>query len=160
MDGKIYKVEPMTESMAREICGWEYLNEYSSYNYPRWADLCEQNWTIANTEKRERQFHSVLDNTNDLIGYVRIFTNLGRIEIGLGMKPNLCGKGNGNRFMNTIIQYIKQIYPDSEIILNVRNWNIRAIKCYEKAGFKILRKYYRDTHMIKGEFYEMCLEAK
>jgi len=31
----------------------------------------------------------------------------------------------------------KKLYPDKPLYLEVRTWNIRAVKCYQKAGFRI-----------------------
>ena len=50
----------------------------------------------------------------------------------------------------------KKRYPNKPLYLEVRTWNTRAIKCYEKAGFQIDGEPYALTTGIgTGMFYRM-----
>ena len=49
----------------------------------------------------------------------------------------------------------KKRYSNKRIALEVRSFNKRAIKCYEKAGFKITDVYKKDTLMGSDEFIRM-----
>ena len=45
------------------------------------------------------------------------------------------------------------------LYLEVRTWNIRAVKCYQKAGFRIDGQAYELTTGIgTGTFYRMIRE--
>ncbi len=46
-------------------------------------------------------------------------------------------------------------YGNKKIVLEVRSFNERAIKCYEKAGFKIVDTYSKDTLVGYDEFVKM-----
>ena len=39
----------------------------------------------------------------------------------------------------------KKLYPNKPLYLEVRTWNIRAVKCYQKAGFRIDGQAYELT---------------
>ena len=55
------------------------------------------------------------------------------------MLPNLTGQGFGCEVIQKSIEKLKQNHPNAKVELQVRSWNIRAIKCYQKCGFKILK---------------------
>lgn len=57
----------------------------------------------------------------------------------------------GNELINihckqqTSIEISKKLYPNKPLYLEVRTWNIRAVKCYQKAGFRIDGQAYELT---------------
>ena len=53
----------------------------------------------------------------------------------------------------------KKLYPNKPLYLEVRTWNTTAVKCYEKAGFRIDGQAYELTTGIgTGTFYRMIRE--
>ena len=55
----------------------------------------------------------------------------------------------------------KKLYPNKPLYLEVRTWNTRAVKCYEKAGFRIDGQAYELTTGIgTGTFYRMIREQE
>lgn len=53
----------------------------------------------------------------------------------------------------------KKLYPNKPLYLEVRTWNTRAVKYYEKAGFRIDGQAYELTTGIgTGTFYRMIRE--
>ena len=145
-----YKV--MNKEEAKEICTWKYPNEYAVYNMDNWESITKQKWAIADELKRQEQFRSVYEN-NELIGYFRFRLIDNVINIGLGMKPELCGHGNGNKFLKFILSTNE--LKDKNIELEVREFNKRAIKSYEQVGFKIVATEERDTLIGKDNFVIM-----
>lgn len=58
------------------------------------------------------------------------------MEIGLGLRPDLTGKGLGSTFLDEIEQFILDYFPTvSKLRLSVASFNIRAQKVYQRAGF-------------------------
>lgn len=50
----------------------------------------------------------------------------------------------------------KSLYPEKPLCLEVRTWNVRAVTCYEKAGFRIDDEPFSRTTLIgEGTFYRM-----
>ncbi len=49
----------------------------------------------------------------------------------------------------------KKRYGSKNITLEVRSFNERAIKCYEKAGLAITDVYQKDTFIGSDEFIKM-----
>lgn len=57
-------------------------------------------------------------------------------------------KGIGTQLVKAIIKYLFQNEKADVIFIDPQTWNKRAIKCYEKSGFKPI------TIIEKREFYE------
>lgn len=140
-------IKEMSEIVAIEICSWKYDSQYAVYNVGGWNEALKNKWAITDKNKRQEQFRCVYDDSDNLIGYFRIIKNNNRIKIGLGLHPKLCGLGLGNKFLLTILNCDE--LKNKIIELEVRKFNKRAIKCYEKVGFKISDK--------NNDFYIMTL---
>lgn len=145
-------IGPLSLEQAKMICGWRYDGEYSIYNCPDWETIEKQGWAIADDNEREDQYRSVLNGQGELIGFFRLTQSDGGMNIGLGLDPLKCGKGLGPEVMRLIVKYAGEHYPGKELWLDVREFNIRAIRCYEKAGFKETGRAYKETHM-GGDVY-------
>ena len=150
-----YDLSVMSEEYAREICSWEYDGEYSVYNLSDWETVVRNNWDLAVKEKRESNFLSVTKD-QELVAYGVITNVADTVILGIGLKPSLCGKGLGKEIMMLLIEEGKVRFPETPIGLEVRTFNKRAIRCYESIGFKIRKRYRRDTPTVKkAEFYYM-----
>lgn len=149
------RMTDFTETHAKEICGWKYDGEYSIYNYPEWDKVCTEKWGIAIEEKRKNEFKAVIDDGNRLCGYIRLVNKNEHVLVGVGLKPSLCGQGLGKELMEMVKQQCKKAWPGRKIALEVRSFNKRAIKCYERAGFVQVDSYEKDTPIGFGEFARM-----
>lgn len=149
------RLKDLTETDAKEICSWKYDGQYSIYNYPEWDKISIDKWAITLEEKRSNEFNAVVDDYSNLCGYIRIVNKDEYVLIGIGLKPSLCGQGLGSAVMKTLKQQCSMMYPDKKIVLEVRSFNERAIRCYKKAGFKVVGTYKKDTPIGHGEFIRM-----
>jgi RimJ/RimL family protein N-acetyltransferase len=83
-------------------------------------------------------FKVILTETNEVIGHCEIFkesdssARLCRILIG---QEKYRGKGLGKMIVKKLIDFCNEQLNIYSINLNVFDWNISAIKCYEKMGF-------------------------
>ncbi|MGN0977811.1 MAG: GNAT family N-acetyltransferase, partial [Faecousia sp.] len=58
--------------------------------------------------------------------------------------------------LKEVCELSKRRYPDKPLYLEVRTWNVRAVRCYEKAGFRIDGASFEQvTGMGPGTFYRM-----
>lgn len=54
-------------------------------------------------------------------------------------EPEYWGKGIGTEFMKLVLGYIFNIKGANTVVLDPHTDNLRAIRCYEKVGFKIVK---------------------
>ena len=150
----------LTEENAKEICSWKYEGEYAVYNYPDWNVVAAQNWAIAKEEKRCREFKAVLNESGELCGYFRMIDSGEYILVGVGLKPSICGNGLGSILMKLLKNECFRRFNNKKIVLEVRSFNKRAIKCYEKAGFTAVDSYERNTLIGSAIFIKMEFNYK
>ena len=58
------------------------------------------------------------------------------IDIGLGMKPDLTGKGMGRTFFQAGIAFAVEKFKPKTFRLSVATFNKRAITLYKNIGFQ------------------------
>ncbi|MBE6049604.1 MAG: hypothetical protein E7214_02820 [Clostridium sp.] len=92
----------------QEIIEWKYNYPYDCYNYPDYNVLKEQNWAIVNPEKCKEQFR-VFFLKKELIAYFRIQKIQDYLLLGLGVKPEYCGKRLGAKIISKFIITLKKI---------------------------------------------------
>ncbi|MBR6748356.1 MAG: GNAT family N-acetyltransferase, partial [Clostridia bacterium] len=60
--------------------------------------------------------------------------------VGWSMAPELTGQGNGAAFVSCCVREIRRVKGHTgRILLRVSARNIRAIKAYQKAGFRYVK---------------------
>lgn len=144
----------LTEGDKREICSWQYEGEYAIYNMPSYEVLTELKKGFMDPA-REKDYRAFFVDGR-LIGFTRIQEESNEILIGIGVRPDSCGKHYGRRILEEICRISKEQYPDKPLSLVVRTWNTRAIQCYKSAGFQIEGAPYRQkTKVGEGLFYKM-----
>ena len=154
-------IVPMTLGYAMQISAWTYENEYSIYSFTQNADTVNE---LMNGE-----YYAYLDQDNNLSGYF-CFGKTARIpaieedayyseilDIGLGRKPVLCGKGYGYFFVKAGLEFAQSNFNVRQIRLTVAEFNTRAIHVYEKIGFQYLssvkhRKTQRKFQIMTYEY--------
>lgn len=155
IETKSFRLVPMREEHGRDVCMWNYPPPYDLYHWDPWEWMVARGEEFGDPRIREAQFRSVLDESGELCGFAQFFPMVGVTRLGLGLRPDLCGKGSGTAFVRSIVSEAKRSAPGNEIDLEVLTWNQRAIRTYERAGFVITDTYERPTPDGSGEFHCM-----
>lgn len=157
-------IKPMNYEQAKQISKWIYKEPYSIYSMVE-SDECIN-------ELLDGSYFSVFDEKYELVGYycfgdsakvpagnqygVYDFKNI--IDIGLGIKPNLCGQGIGYDFLKAGLDFAKNKFSVRKFRLTVAAFNERAIKVYAKLGFKKINSFERISKHGNTKFIVMNLE--
>ena len=116
------------------------------------------------SDNRRTAFKAINTDDNTMIGYAEIYctdesAHLGRILIGDATQR---GKGIGQLMVAQLLRIAFEELNQTLATLNVFDWNIAAIKCYEKAGFtvnpdkKVQRKVNGETWTAIGMRLHKC----
>ena len=154
----MYHVETMSLQQAKEISEWKYPSPYDVYNYPAWNIMVENKWAITLPERRKQEFRCICY-ADKVVAYFRLFEGYpeGKYFLGLGLLPTLCGTGKGAVIMERILAYAEKM-GIKRLHLEVRDFNKRAIHCYQKAGFIEVDRYDKCVCGNTCRMIEMAIE--
>jgi ribosomal-protein-alanine N-acetyltransferase len=160
-----FTLKQITSSDAVAISRWRYEEPYSIYNgdpasvdallHPRFS------------------YRSVYDERGDLTGYfcfgedaqVAAGKRLGvyevepALDVGLGMRPDLTGRGLGAEFLRAGLWFARKAYSPEAFRLTVDVFNHRAIRVYERAGFETVETFGAPTLGAERQWLLMRREA-
>jgi [ribosomal protein S18]-alanine N-acetyltransferase len=142
---------PMSQDDAVAIAAWRYEPPYSFYDWTADAgDLA----LLLSEEVRAGRFFSVF-NGGELVGFFEVQMEGADAVLGLGLRPDLTGRGLGLGFVEAGVAFaVERIRPD-RLRLSVAAVNERAITVYERAGFERLRAYDHETNGGVHPFLEL-----
>jgi RimJ/RimL family protein N-acetyltransferase len=89
------------------------------------------------------RFFDAFGEVGTLIGFYYLEKKGEKVEIGLGLRPELTGRGLGAEFFHAGVAFARSRFPSHPISLNVAAFNERAIKVYERAGFSETGRHVR-----------------
>jgi ribosomal-protein-alanine N-acetyltransferase len=109
---------------------------------------------------RGEAYWAVEDDAGELVGHFSFKPREeGTLEIGLGLRPDLTGRGLGGSFLAAGLAFAREQFSPEGFVLAVATFNVRAIKVYERAGFARVRVYMHATGGAEWEFVEMSRPA-
>jgi ribosomal-protein-alanine N-acetyltransferase len=151
-----YLFRQMDDADAREISGWRYAPPYGFYDATADpADLAE----LLDPQSRRGVYFSALDGESRLVGFFQFEKTGEAVDVGLGLRPNLTGRGLGAEFVLAGLAYARERLSPRRFTLSVATFNGRAIGVYERAGFRRGRTYTHETNGGEHEFLSMWREA-
>jgi len=93
-------------------------------------------------ENPER-FFAARDGDGELIGFYYFEPNPPDLDFGLGLRPDLTGRGLGLEFFLAGLAYARELYRPTRVFLHVAEFNERARRVYERAGFRVISSHVR-----------------
>ena len=142
-----FTINKMKQEDAYQIALWHYEAPYDFYDWDRDAeDLAE----LLNPQSWQEAYYSVLNGENELVGFFVFKRDSETVEVGLGLRPDLTGKGLGRTFLNAGLTFGQEHLSVEVWSLNVATFNTRAIHLYEQVGFTPLNTFMHHTN--GGEF--------
>ena len=156
-----FTLKPIRRDDARVISRWRYEKPHSIYNGdPTSVDALLQ---------PRFSYHSVYDERGDLTGYfcfgedaqvaagkrLGVYEREPALDVGLGMRPDLTGRGLGEEFVRAGLRFARENYSPPAFRLTVAAFNRRAIRVYERAGFETVETFGAPTLGVEKEWLLM-----
>jgi RimJ/RimL family protein N-acetyltransferase len=80
------------------------------------------------------------------------------VELGIGLRPDLTGRGLGEPYMRAQIAFAQAQWQPQTFRLYVASWNARAIRLYERLGFREVGERHMRSFEQFGEHEFMRME--
>ena len=124
-------LRPLSLDAVEHISQWEYEAPYEAYSFKGYQDeylLDESIWGVE---------QSCLTYDGIILGQVACQYEGDDLWVGWSMAPEFTGQGNGATFVERCVQEICRVKGHTgRILLRVSARNKRAIKAYQKVGFR------------------------
>jgi len=146
----------MTRPDSSAIASWRYPDPYSFYDLDADPDdltefLEPQNWPDA--------YFSVFDADSTLAGFFIYEVDDRVAAIGLGLHPDRTGKESGTAFVAAGLEYGRQRFGLEQYIVEVAQFNLRAINVYRRLRFRPIEEFRQRTNGGVHDFVRMVAPA-
>ncbi len=162
----LYAFRPMNGKDARKVAAWRYEPPYDFYDV---ANDPEDLQELLDPEKRRNYFAAYSDDEDEPVGLfcfgaeARVpggdYGDGEDLDVGLGLRPDLTGKGLGIPLLLAGLEFARDRFAPGGFRLSVATFNERAIRVYERAGFRPQRVYMHRTNGGEFPFVAMAREA-
>jgi len=119
---------------------------YYHYNPPNFSKKEKEIWYLKKKQNPNMVYLSIDNLEQDLVGFLCLY-NIDRKNkscwMGIYFGHEFINQGYGTDALLTLMKYYFQELGCDKMFLDVATLNKRAIKCYEKCGFKHLRTTFK-----------------
>ena len=78
-----------------------------------------------------------------MVGFYYFEPKPPNLDYGLGLRPDLVGHGLGLAFFLSGLAFARKRYEPQRVYLHVAEFNERARRVYERAGFRVVSRHVR-----------------
>ena len=138
------RVEEWTEEHANEVASWRYEPPYDFYDVA--SDPADE--AAMRDPARVEHWRAVLGDSDRLEAFWYFDWHGDVVELGIGLRPDLTGRQLGESFLRAQLDYASQNWQPETFRLFVAAWNERAIRLYERLGFREVARETRHFELV------------
>jgi RimJ/RimL family protein N-acetyltransferase len=146
-------VEEWNDGYGREVATWHYKPPYDFY------DLASdpEDEAAMHDPSRAANYRAVLADGDERLDAFWYFDwHNDAVEVGIGLRPDLTGHRQGEAFLTAQLAYAIRTWQPATFRLFVAAWNERAIRLYERLGFREVSRETRHFELVGDhEFLRM-----
>ena len=144
------QIRPLDDADIDEMHTWVYPPPYDLYTFAY----------IPPEEAREffkdpeNGYFGLYGPAGDLIGFCNFghdarvagfdYTE-GAVDIGIGMRPDLTGLGNGAAYARFVFNEAEKRFPDRPLRVTIAEFNVRAQRVCLESGFRETARFERPS---------------
>jgi len=140
----------MDEASARATLEWRYDTPYDLYNIA--PDDAEKEMQLLLDPRNA--YYTITDEHGHMVAYCCFGLDgqvaggdysAAALDIGLGVRPDLTGQGRGLTYVNAVLDFARRTFAPTAFRVTVAEFNKRALRVWEKAGFRPVQTFQRET---------------
>ncbi len=139
---------PLEKQHAVKILSWRYAQPYDNYSFNRQTYDADLSYLV----EPNNHFFAIVNPCEALEGFCSFGAD-GRVsggdyripclDIGMGIRPDLTGQGNGRRYAQAIATYGTTRYEAKRLRVTIAEFNRRARRVWESLGFEATEKFLK-----------------
>ncbi len=141
--------QPADEAAIRAFLVWRYDPPYDIYN----EDPGQADELVRYFRDPQIACHAITDPAGSLVAYCTFGLD-GRVpggdytadalDIGFSLRPDLTGQGRGHLYVDAVLAFARRTFAPPAFRVTVAEFNLRAQRVWEKAGFRPVQRFPRD----------------
>jgi ribosomal-protein-alanine N-acetyltransferase len=134
-DATVFQFRRLSLREAYLASRWRYEGEYALYNLNLTPMLIGALLSRPSLKDINVTCYAVGMANDPLVAVFSLIRRRDDVEVGVGIRPDLNGRGHGLPLMLEGLAEARERYHPKTFSLNVATFNRRAILTYERAGF-------------------------
>ena len=160
MEDNELKIKRLELIDAYKIENWDRHNNelFIDYDLGKFTRKQLEIWFLSKRSGFRNKYFAIYDNENNFVGYIGMKDiNLLKKSsvLGIVLDPKHMSKGIGYKSMKLFLKYYFDDLNMKKMVLDVNEFNDRAIKLYKKLGFKYISEY---LGMFENQDIDFSLE--
>jgi RimJ/RimL family protein N-acetyltransferase len=135
---------------------------YRLFDWPRRSTMENEIWFSGMVDDKTRLYYGVEDEFRNVIGRISLREIWGRhsARLGIGLGTEYVSQGYGTEALRLFLHHYFDDLGFERMVLDVSAINIRAVRCYERCGFRYVGSHYEymgtdeDLAFLKEERYQ------
>ena len=141
-------IQELTAEQIHSFVAWEYEGPYAIYNMSG-EDPGE---ALAFFSDPTNGYFAIIGEEDEFLGFCNFGVDAqvpggdyeeGALDIGMGMRPDLTGQGQGAVYAGAVFEFARRQYPDLDHRVTIATFNKRAQRLCQKFGFQISNEFRR-----------------
>jgi len=139
-------IRPMREHDLDIMSAWPASQDplYRLFDWPRRSTVDNEIWFSTLTNDKTRLYYAVEDECHAVIGRISLREIWGRhsARLGIGLGTEYVSHGYGTEALQVFLRHYFDDLGFERMVLDVSAINIRAVRCYERCGFRYVGSHY------------------
>jgi GNAT superfamily N-acetyltransferase len=156
-----FSFQPIRQRDAEKMLTWRYETAFSLYN-PNPDYLV---WLLD----PDNCYYSIYDASQELMGFFCLgveaqvyggdYSAIDALDVGMGLRPDLTSQGVGSRVFPEVLAFASREFAPSLLRVTVAQFNQRAMRMCQKAGFHAGIIFVAPTPQGPQHFVQMTRKA-
>ncbi len=126
-----FSLRPLRPEDGMDIATWRYPGAWALYD-------------AVEAPRADEGYWAVLDADDRLVGFACFGAEArvpgmdelpGTLDVGLGMRPELTGRGHGAALGRAVVAHARAVAPGERLRCSVQAWNERSLRVARASGF-------------------------
>ena len=139
----------MDRAAATEIVRWRYDPPYDVYN----MDGHEEDRIVQDLTDPRCAYHALFEHGRNLAAFCCFGLDarvqggdykLDALDVGMGVRPDLTGRGQGGRFARAVLDFARHTYAPRTFRVTIAAFNGRAQRVWSKLGLRAVQTFAAD----------------
>ncbi len=147
LEGPRVTIRPLNRQDLRVMSRWASFEDplYRLFDWPKRSDASDDLWFYQLMRDKHRVYYAVDNEFHELIGRIslREIDGLKCARLGIGFGPDHVDQGYGTEALDLFLDHFFLDLGFRRMVLDVAAVNLRAVRCYERCGFRQVGTHYQ-----------------